>query len=247
MLGLGPLPSVLLLSLLPALGALLGLSLAEWRRPPPWLTGSALHMAAGIATGVAAIELIPRALARAPEPWLLAAGVLAGSGVSLLLAKIAKRLRDDDAKGGSTLWGAYAAIAIDLFSDGLMTGGGATVAQSLGVLLAASQVVGNLPGGFAITANLRRAGVVPRTRMLAALTYPAAPLLGALGGYLVLDEAGDFLTAIVLALFAGLLLTATIEDLVPEADEPGASRSLSSPAFAIGFVLLFLMSAYLGG
>jgi zinc transporter ZupT len=49
------------------------------------------------------------------------------------------------------------------------------------------------------------------------------------------------------AVFGGLLLTATVEDIVPEADERGAPRRISSPSFAAGFALLLLMSAYLGG
>jgi len=246
MLESGSLSFVLLLALLPALGSLLGMALAEWREPPTWLTGGALHMAAGIATAVAAIELIPRAQERT-ESWMIALGVLAGAGASVLLTKLARMMRGGSGKGGSeALWGAYTAIAIDLFSDGLMTGGGASVAQDLGVLLAASQVVGNLPGGFAITAGFRAGGVERRKRLFAALTYPLAPVAGALVGWLVLSDAGDALTGAVLALFAGLLLTATIEDMVPEADEPGAPRALSSPAFAGGFVILLLMSAYLG-
>lgn len=44
--------TILLLALLPAAGNLAGAFLAEWRRPPEWLTGGALHAAAGIGVGV---------------------------------------------------------------------------------------------------------------------------------------------------------------------------------------------------
>jgi len=135
---------------------------------------------------------------------------------------------------------------MNLSSEGSMTGGGASIAQRLGVLLVASQVVGNLPGGFAIEASLRRAELSRRKLLLAGLVYPLALLAGALAGYFVLHDAGYLLTGLVLALFAGLLLTVTIEDLVPEADEPDASWTLSSPSSALGFVLLFLLSACLG-
>ena len=65
-------------------------------------------------------------------------------------------------------------------------------------------------------------------------------------GYVALRNAGDLATGMALAFLAGLLLTATIEEIVPEADEPGAPRRISSPAFAGGFVLLILMATYLG-
>ncbi|WP_338445116.1 hypothetical protein V5F89_07920 [Pelagerythrobacter marensis] len=240
------LATVLLLALLPAAGSLFGFGLAEWRKPPPWLTGAALHMAAGIATAVAAIELVPRAQERSTI-WAMAIAILVGAVVSVVLVRLSRRFQGKARHSGSFVWGAYTAIAVDLFTDGLMTGGGGAVAAELGLLLAASQVLGNLPGGFAIAAALRSNHVARRKRLIAALAFPVAPIAGALGGFLVLEDASEALTGFVLALFAGLLLTATIEDLVPEADAPGTARKVSSPAFAAGFVLLLFMSAYLGG
>ena len=239
--------TILLLALLPVAGNMLGVALAEWRQPPPWLTGAAMHAAAGIGTAVAATELLPRADERI-ETWILALAVIAGSLVSVSLSRLTRLLKTTIAGSGSraTTWGAFAAIGIDLFSDGLMTGSGSAISASLGLLLALSQVLGNMPGGFAIAANFRKAEV-PRTKRLGAMAlYPAMPILGALMGFLALQGAGDLLTGLVLAVFAGLLLTATIEDIIPEADQPGAPRRISSPSFAVGFVALLLMAAYLG-
>lgn len=234
---------VLLLALLPTLGTVLGVLLAEWRKPPEWLTGGALHMAAGLATAVAAMELLPRAQERS-ETWAIAIAILIGAGVSVTFYRLSNGMQGG--RGSTLIWGAYTAIAIDLFSDGLMTGGGGAVEGNLGVLLAASQIVGNLQGGFAITAGFRHAGFSRNTRLKAALSYPLVPLAGAGAGYLALNGASAGLAGFVLAVFAGLLITATIEDLVPEADQPGAPRRISSPSFAAGFVLLLLMSAYFG-
>lgn len=240
--------TILALALLPALGNLLGILLAEWRKPPEWLVGGAMHAAAGIATAVAAIELIPRSGERV-ETWVLAVALVAGSIVSAALAKATRHIRNRIGSQGvrATTWGAYAAIGVDLLTDGLMTGGGGAVASELGLLLALSQIFGNLPGGFAIAANFRSAQVPRHRRWQALALYPVLPVIGALAGYTVLAGAGDLLTGFVLALFAGLLLTATIEDIVPEADQPQAPRRVSSPAFALGFVALLLMSSYLGG
>ena len=243
--GLG---TILLLSLLPVVGNLIGVALAEWKRPPPWLTGGAMHAAAGIGTAVAAIELIPRAQDRI-EVWMLALAILAGGIVAVGLSRLTRYAKAKLAgkAGRATTWGAFAAVGIDLLSDGLMTGSGGAVSGDLGLLLALSQVLGNLPGGFAVAAGFRAADVDRGKRLGAMALYPFLPALGALMGYLLLKDAGDLLVGVTLAVFGGLLLTATIEDIVPEADEPGAPRYISSPAFAAGFVLLLLMSAYLGG
>lgn len=237
---------VLLIALLPALGTVTGALIAEWKQPPGWLTGAALHSAAGIAAAVVAVELMPRAVDRG-EHWLLAIGFMAGAIFSILLMRSTEKLKD---KFGSSekragLWTVYTAVAADLLIDGLTTGAGAAVSGGLGLLLALSQVFANIPGGFAVTANFRSAGVDKSTRLKAAIGYPLTPVLGAAAGFLVLRGANDVLMAFALAFFAGLLLLATIEEIVPEADKPGAPLKISSPAFAGGFIMLMLMSAYL--
>lgn len=238
---------ILLLALLPAIGSLIGVALAEWKQPSSTMTGVALHAAAGLAMAVVAIEFMPRAQERL-DAWLIAIGIIAGMGFSLLLNRFTGFLSGalSGNAGTGSLWGIYGVVSIDLLSDGLMTGSGSAISSGLGLLLALSQVFGNLPGGFAVTAALRQ-NDVPRTRRLAmAAGYPAAPLLGAAAGFLALRDASPEVIGFVLALFAGLLLVATVEDMVPEADEPGAPRKYSSPAFAGGFVLLLLMSSYFG-
>ena len=241
--GLG---TILLLALLPAAGSIIGIAVAEWREPPEWLTGGAMHAAAGLGMAVAAIELIPRAQERI-DPWMLAITLVFGAFVAVGLARTTRALRHKLTKGTAraTTWGAFAAIGVDLLSDGLMTGSGGAVSGSLGLLLALSQVFGNLPGGFAVAANFRAAEVPRRQRLGAMAVYPFMPAVGALGGYLALQDASEMVTGLVLAAFGGLLLTATIEDIVPEADEPEVPRHISSPSFGAGFAALVLMSAYL--
>ena len=220
---------------------------AEWRQPPSWLTGAALHAAAGIATAVVAVELMPRATERA-ETWLLAVGFMGGAVISIGLARLTRWVGRRVSRPGRSEgpWGVYGAVAADLLIDGLTTGAGAAVSSGLGLLLALSQVVANLPGGFAVTARFRSAGAGRTQRLWMAALYPLTPVAGAVAGYMALRGAGDVATGAALALFAGLLLLATIEQLVPEADQPGAPLRISSPAFAAGFVGLMLISSYVG-
>lgn len=238
---------VLLLALLPAAGTLAGALLAEWKQPPDWLTGAALHAAAGIAAAVVAVELMPRAV-EGGDHWLLAVGFMGGAIFSIVLMRatvfIQGQFGSDTTRVG--LWAVYTAVATDLLIDGLTTGAGTAVSSDLGLLLAFSQIIANLPGGFAVTANFRSAGVQRPNRLWAATAYPLTPVLGAATGFLLLNGASTSLMALALAFFAGLLLLATIEQIVPEADKPGAPLKVSSPAFAGGFIVLMLMSAYLG-
>ena len=239
--------TVLLIAFLPAVGTIAGALLAEWKQPPEHLTGAALHAAGGIAAGVVAVELMPRAVERA-EQWMLAIGFMVGAVASILLARgttwLQRRFGSAGQRAG--LWTVYSAIATDLLIDGLTTGAGSSVSSSLGLLLAASQVLANIPGGFSVTANFRRAEVKRSKRLIAASLYPLTPVIGGAVGYLALRGAGDTMMGIALAFFAGLLLLATIEQIVPEADKPGAPLRISSPAFAGGFITLMLMSAYAG-
>ena len=236
---------LLVLALLPAAGSLAGAAIAEWRTPPDWLTGAALHMAAGLATGVVAVELMPRAVADAAT-WQLAIAFMTGAFASIALMRFTGWVRERFGSGARRgLWTVYAVVAADLLTDGLTTGAGFAASDGLGLLIALSQIVANLPGGFAVTANFRSRGVGRTQRWVAAALFPLPPLFGAAAGFLALNGSPATIMALALAFFGGLLLLATIEEMVPAADRPGAPRRISSPAFAGGFVVLMLLSAYL--
>lgn len=238
---------ILLLALLPALGSFAGAMIAEWKQPPKWVVGAALHAAAGIATAVVAIELMPRAMQNA-ETWTLAIAFVVGGFASIALNRASDWARRSfgqaDQKAAVGLWAVYGAVAADLLIDGLTTGAGAAVSSGLGLLLAASQVVANLPGGFAVTYQFRQAGAPRRQRFWMAGLYPLTPVIGAFAGYVALRDASTVTMGIALAAFSGLLLLATIEEIIPAADKPNAPRTVSSTAFAAGFVGLMLMSSY---
>lgn len=235
-----------MLALMPAIGSVLGAMTAEWKQPPNWLTGASLHMAAGIATAVVAVELMPRAVETATT-WMLAISFMLGAAGSIGLKQGSEQLQSWFGSGKSSgVWAVYGAVAADLFNDGLTTGAGAAVSRDLGLLLGASQIIANLPGGFAVTARFRSSGAPRSKRLWIAFLYPAPALIGAGAGYFALRGASDGVMGLALGFFSGLLLLATIEDLIPQADEPGAPRKISSFAFAGGFVLLMLISIYFG-
>lgn len=231
-------------ALLPAIGNLIGSLLAESLRTPRWVVGAALHGAAGIAIALVSIDLMPRILAHTPIGIIMLAFLL-GAAATLLITRGVAGVRGRVEQSGARAWMVYVAIAADLVSDGLMTGAGTSVAPGLGLLLAAAQSVANVPGGFAATANLRKHEVARRYRLgMAALMFVPV-VVSAVAGFVLLGTASDTGRHAALAFIVGVLLLATIEDIIPEGDAPRPPRWISTASFAAGFAALGLVSAYL--
>lgn len=148
----------------------------------------------------------------------------AGAIVSYFLARGAVWISQKVKGGSGGAWMVYTATSADLLSDGLMTGASTAVSPELGLLLALSQVVANLPAGFATMSNFRAQGVSRRVRLLAAASFTVPVVTGVTVGFMALREASEAAQAGSLAIIVGIMLVTTVEDLVPEADKPGTSR-----------------------
>ncbi|WP_068876950.1 MULTISPECIES: hypothetical protein [unclassified Phenylobacterium] len=231
---------VLAIALLPAAGFQIGVAVADAFDPPPWLLGATLHAAAGVALAVIALELAPRSLGAGPlAPTLLAFAV--GAGFSLVAVGLATGVRRiaGTRQGGLAV---YAVALADLFADGLMTGAGAAASAELALLLGGSQIVANIPAGFAATAHLQDHGGGRRLRVGLGAMMSLPALAAATLGWLALRDQPASTQAVALSAVAGLLLAATVEDLIPQADRPRSPRGLSTAALAGGFVFLFWLS-----
>ena len=163
--------TVLLLSLMPAAGNFAGGVAAELRKPSPRFLNWALHAAAGIVIGIVAVELLPEALGKLAGWWIALAFAL-GGGAYVMLDMAVERLQGDD--GGEDrhrMWMIYAAVAVDLTCDGLMIGAGAAVSSSLGLVLAAGQVLADVPEGYATVANFRDKDVPRAKRFMLSASF----------------------------------------------------------------------------
>lgn len=229
---------LLLCALLPAGGNFIGSVLADNVQTPKWIVGAALHGAAGVAIAVVGIDLMPRILPTTPT-WVLAGTFVLGAAAALGMALLARRI------GGGRAWMVCVAVAADLTSDGLMAGVGAAVSSGLGLLIAISQSVANIPGGFAATASLEHDGVSRRARLWVAVLLATPAVISCGLGFWLLRDASPAVQNAALMVVAGLLLVATIEDVVPEGDaSPRLPRWVSTAAFAAGFVGLAVLSMY---
>ena len=196
------------------------------------------------AIALVSIDLMPRILDNTPV-WLAVVFFLAGAAISVLIAHLWGTTRQRPKAGDAGAAMVYLAVLVDLTSDGLMVGTGTAVRTELGFLLAAAQSLANIPGGFAATSNFRNDGMARRRRLLLSVSMVVPALVSASLGFLVMGGLPPVAQSAVLALFVGVLLLATIEDVVPQGDDPNPPRWISSMAFAVGFSFLALLSSLL--
>lgn len=241
----GAVPEILqvfLYAWLPVFGVLIGTLLAETFHAPGWVIGATLHCAAGVAIALVSIDLMPRIIDEISMLMLIVA-FLAGAIVSVSIERLfGSRQSGQQEARQRQAWMVYTAVGADLASDGALTGAGTAIGNSLGFLVAASQSIANIPGGFAAASNLRIQNVSKTKRLIAAAAM-ALPAMGtAVLAFWLLGDSSTELKSATLAFIAGVLLLATIEDVIPQGDASKPARWLSTMAFALGFTGLVLLS-----
>ena len=237
---------VLSLALLPAFGNFLGGVIAELFDVSQRNLNRALHTAAGIVIAIVAVELMPEAL-KATSAWVIALSFSLGGVIYVVIQAIIDHLLEQKtgSPGRTGMWMVYVAVAVDLFSDGLMIGVGSSVSSSLALVLALGQVLADVPEGFATIANFKDKGVPRVKRLLLSASFAAPVLFSAILGFFLLRGQGATLKMGCLVFTAGLLTVGAIEDMISEAHEAAEDRGSSVLAFTGGFVLFTLVSAYL--
>lgn len=237
---------VLLLAALPFAGNFAGGLMAEIVDASPRRVSVALHAAAGVVLAVIGVELMPRTLENT-VPWVVVLAFCLGGGAAIGFKQAVGRLQARRGQHGSPrAWMIYIAVAVDLFTDGLLIGTGSTVSFRLALLLALAQVAADVPEGFASIANLRSQGTRRRTRLLLSTAFAIPILLAAALSYWLLRGQPPAFQMAALAVGAGLLTVAAVEDMVPEAHEQTEDSPWATAAVIGGFALFTLMSAYFG-
>ena len=237
--------TVLLLAAMPAAGNVFGGLLAEVLPFSRRVLSLALHGAAGIVFAVIGLELMAEAL-EADPPWAAALGLMAGGGFAALLDRSVAyiRARTGAAESSAGPWMIFVGVAIDLFSDGIMIGTGATISAGLGFLLAIGQVPADIPEGFATIATFKDKGVPRPRRILLSLSFALPVLLGATVEYWGVRGLPEVYKFVLLAFTAGILLTVAVEEIVGEAHETIEDSRWASIALVGGFALFALISVY---
>ena len=236
------------LAALPAIGNFCGGLLAEFLPIPKGMLNNALHAAAGILIAVVAVELMPEALSNV-SGWTVGVAFGLGGLTYLGIERLVEKIQSAQGKTANAnlgMWMIYIAVAIDLFSDGLLIGTGSAVSFSLAVILALGQVLADVPEGYATIANMKDKGVPRSKRFLLSASF-AIPVLGAAAlAYYLLRDQSEALQMSALAFTAGLLTVAAVEDMISEAHESSEDTRWSILSFTGGFVLFTFVSAGLG-
>lgn len=120
---------------------------------------------------VIAIELMPEALS-VISGWTVGVafslGGIAYIGIEMVVEKVqSTKGKVSDTKLG--MWMIYIAVAIDLFSDGLLIGTGSAVSLSMAVVLALGQVLADVPEGYATIANMKGHSAIETDGAISAL------------------------------------------------------------------------------
>ena len=235
----------MLFSLIPASGTFAGGIAAEFFKISRKNLSLSLHAAAGIILAVISVELIPRAL-EASTPWIVILAFIAGGIFFIILDQLINivQIRFGGLNPSRAAWALFLGVAVDSFTDGLMLGTGSLIAIQLGFLLALGIVSADIPEGFATIAAFKEKGIKRRLRILLIISASVPVLIGAASGYWFVNGQPAIVEYVLLAFTAGILLTVTAEEIIPESHKNGEAR-LAALVLIGGFALFALISSYL--
>ena len=208
---------------------------------PAW-RNSALHAAAGVVVAVVGIEILPAAI-DVLDGWEIAVAFMCGGLVYIGADAMIQRTGNAAA---ARMWMIYLAVATDLLGDGLMIGAATTIDSSLGLVLAAGQVLADIPEGAAAIMTVRRHGVARRRRIALSVSFAVPAVGGAAASYLLLRGRPEAWQLAALVGTAGMFTVAVFEDMIREAHESSEDSRLSTVALLVGFAGFALVSAGLG-
>lgn len=258
--------SVVGITLVPLIAAVVGGVIATFRRPNPTQQSYIQHFAAGAVFAATTSELLPAIEPRSPGTVLIGfvlgvslmltvrtlsarleggpgdewAGGVIGAGVMLIVNTLSRRIEErlgDTGTGGAL--GLLVTVGIDVTIDGLLIG--ITFATATGgILFTVALSIEVLFLGISIVASMSE--TVPRSVAIGAVTGIGVLLVvGAVIGSILLNGATRTVQTGFLAFGSIALLYLVTEELLAEAHEAFESSGAAG-AFLGGFGLLFVLS-----
>jgi ZIP family zinc transporter len=237
----GPFLHVVLFAIVPVVAAIVGATVAAFRRPGPGMRSHLQHLAAGVVFSVVAVEILPDVIHR-QHPWLLVVGF--SLGVAMMLGLEWFAARSEGGEAGSSPSGAHAALfaslGIDVFLDGLLIAISFNAGAKTGELLTVALAVELLSTGLALSATLGGSGMKPgRIVATSAAIFSLIVAGAAVGAWFAPYFAGPLLDLVLAFGLAALLFLVTEQLLVEAHKEP--ETPLSTALFFIGFLAFLLL------
>ena len=233
------------MSSLAALGNLTGVLIAERWGLSVDARSLMLYTSTGFILVAVTVELLP-IISRTGPSWLIFILFFSGGFFSIGLDRftglVAARTPDGETVGSSRK--IYIGVAIDLFTVGMMIGASTAITLALVLLLTLSQVSASIPEGFATARTFKSKGMSRRMCFLLSLSLAIPLFIGVSFGYWFIRDWPGIVTSGFLAVTAGILLTVTIEEIIPESYREDEDRLIIVELVG-GFTLITLLSLYL--
>jgi ZIP family zinc transporter len=229
------------LAALIAFSNLIGGLVAEAFPPSKGKLSVGLHMAAGVLLAMITVKLIPNVL-QPDRTWITLFGFIAGGTFFILSDRAVREIesRYNVDKRKRKPWLIFLSLTTNIFSGGIMIGVSMTIQQSLSIFITIARVIAHLAQGFVAIAEFQQGRIARRLRFLALLSFFFPVLLGTTVGYgLVQVFSIQLFQLSLLSFTTGTLITAVIEEIVPEAHEK-ADRPLDMLVFVVSFALFAL-------
>ena len=230
-----PHEQILALTLIPAAATIFGGAIAVWRTPSETVRSVIQHFAAGVVLAAVAGELLPE-MTREHQPLGVVIGFILGVALMLCVKRVAER--DEATSGGKV--GLLAAVAIDIFIDGLLIGVGFAAGARVGTLLVIALTLELLFLGLSVATSLAQANWGRGRNLLCIASLSGLVVAGASLGSALLGGLSGVALEIMLSFGAAALMYLVVEELLTEAHEV-QETPLITVAFFAGFVSLYLL------
>ncbi len=215
-----------------------GGAIATFRPPPDRVRSGVQHIAAGLVFAVASTELIPQ-LSHDRQPVAVSLGFTLGVALLVGIRFLPARHRTVGTVESAT--GALAAIAIDVFVDGILIGIAFAGGSHAGVLLTVALTVELAFLGLSVADAVTGAGQSDHRAIGTTAGISLLLPIGGIAGVTVLGNLSGAAFTVVLAFATAALLYLVTEELLTEAHEQDDTPLLTSLFFA-GFLALLLLS-----
>ncbi len=239
-----PLFSLLICLLVPAISILLGGILARTWTPRKTTIAAVQHFTAGLILSAVAVELMPDLVASSKFSAIVI-GFALGVGTLLTIAKLTEPTETSgSSKNGSA--GLIAAVAVDLFVDGLLVGTALTLGARQGLLIALALTIEAFFLAISTSTALACRGAGQVRRFLIIILLSITVITGVLVAHFLSRHLSGNLLAGTLAFATAALLYLVVEELLVEAHRKEDKASTPLFFFA-GFLLLYILQYALGG
>lgn len=210
---------------------LLGALVALFLNIPKKLVGFIMAFGTGVLIGAATYELVGDSLKKGGlEPTLI--GFMAGAIVFTTLDWIIsrkggadrKRSREknkpeqEDSTGGL---GIFIGTVMDAIPESIMIGASLVTGKGVSMLLVIAIFISNIPEGLSSTIGLKKGGYSKLKIIVLWASVLMISALSSFGGYLFMESAGEYITAIIASFAGGGIIAMVASTMMPEAYEEG--------------------------